>query len=362
MELEPELGGWVNPVFEEHISRDAFATALARNPLGNGCDPLILRGWRRGWNYDVSQSPAVRLFFSRVNEDMAARCPPAHEKAKTLRHLRTWLTFGLFYYILLRADLFLHGKAVLTPKEVARYAFVQPKQDGDHLSDNLGGDLLEETKQIMVEKLGLAEADAEAKIENIKKHNRPLILRGGQRPIGTHFEEWDDDPARDGDLGKLRANDPEVSDHPVDWRPKARATVEIPYAAYPVVPAAARQRHWLTAWKSPLVTGRDAETKKPIVQFLRFVNTRASKKTELVKLLLHSLRAVLSRQDFEKIVNPEDRPYLKWFLTVKHPRGAPDEGAPDEYLQELRDLDDWRKGFAWACGSVAPLAQVWVWD
>eukprot|EP00392_Amoebophrya_sp_AT5.2_P007374 g7388.t1 len=151
--------------------------------------------------------------------------------------------------------------------------------------------------------------------------------------------------------GRLPA---ELSNQPVDWRPKARATIEIPCAAYPVVPPAARQRHWMTLFATPVVTGMrgprnqtrgdqeasgDAETKKPkpIVQFLRLVNTRASRKTELVKLLLLHLR-VLSKKDFEGLVDPENRPYLKWFLTVKHP-----DGAPDEYLQELRDLDNWRR-------------------
>eukprot|EP00392_Amoebophrya_sp_AT5.2_P009166 g9194.t1 len=228
-----------------------------------------------------------------------------------------------------------------------------------------------------------------------------LILRGPNWFLGKQFDEWDDDPARDGDLEKLRAEDPEVerqmkwyeehfalakeqktvlnrdhlywiffdqteaevmhflehleavdellpadhlppveeaetfwdgrptvvparplpaevSDEALDWEPKVRATVKIPYAAYPVVPAAARQRHWLTVFSAPIVTGRDAKTKEPIVQFLRLVNTRPSRKTELLKLLLHDVSAVLSKNEFERIVDPDGRPYLKWFLTAKN--------------------------------------------
>eukprot|EP00392_Amoebophrya_sp_AT5.2_P001881 g1886.t1 len=354
-----------------------------------------------------------------------------------------------------------HGKVVLTPAEVVRYKFVAPPKAedvGDPSDEGTSGDdwSEEDAIQDLVE-LGVPRADAEARLEAYKKNDSPLILRGTRPNLGTHFEEWDDDPARDGEIEELRAKDREVdrqlrwyeklaqeqygfclirhharaavgddggsnssgastssetvpilkrdffywlffdhteaeaiyfleqleaideilpsdgimpatdtgwittaapvgrlpamvSDQPVDWRPKVRATVAIPFADYPVAPPAAQGRHWITAFNKPLVTGREAETGKPIVQFLRTVNTRASRKTELLRLLLHNARAVLSKSEFERILDLEHKPYLKWFLTVKHPRGA-----PGEYLQELQDLDDWRNGCVWACGLGAVL-------
>eukprot|EP00392_Amoebophrya_sp_AT5.2_P019098 g19811.t1 len=274
-------------------------------------------------------SESMAALAKRADLDL---CDPRRDR-RILRGMRRQTKYNEYFLAL---DLIQYGKTVLTPAEVVRYKLVVPPkahvQDvGDPSDERASGDDFSEEDAIEpLVGLGLEVIDE-------------ILPSDGITPATD--TGWITTAAPG--VGRLPAM---VSDQPVDWRPKVRATVAIPFADYPVAPPAAQGRHWSTKFDKPLVTGREAETGKPIVQFLRAVNTRASRKTELLRLLLHNARAVLSKGEFERILDLEHKPYLKWFLTVKHPMGA-----PEEYLQELRDLDDWRSGCVWACGLGAVL-------